>query len=446
MYQEGIGYREASEKEIEGELLQLINRAVRNSTISFRREIKEHIRPSVKAPSSLKLGHWMPPKIGQFDPENTLRSEYYQLERDFPSREMLATPAGLIHLPTVNLECPEYLPISPNWFGSVTTEVSIEPYAQCPGWHAHLDRVFGTDESGIQNREALQDWFGYLLMPHARLNKFCILHGASQSGKSTCLRVLMALVKSETISAAQLGQQFGLSELVGITHAAIDEMKIDKNWFQSTATARLLSVTGGMQTPIEIKFQQSVNTHPALKFTMTANAMPGFDNSHDAITNRIHPIYFARTIPVGDRRNGIEQEWIQRELSGILAWAIEGYQRVFSQNRLSLPGSLEESIAQLNQETDPIAEFMGESITQVRSQIATLRISDLFDAYRGYCSEVNVRAITRRALEQLITTRYGISVTIPSNHHHVRAREIRGYALTPEGNGYRSAYIVKKNQ
>ncbi len=438
-YSDGIGYTTMTEKDVDNFLVPLIRPAVKNSSRRFRSEIKAFLEADLKTPNDLKLGQWMPPMSDSTATVPPGQAEYMQRMLNFPANEMLATPAGLIHLPTVDLECPDYIPLSPTWFGAVTTSVSVEPFAQCPGWHRHLDRVFGTDEKGMQNREALKDWFGYCLMPHARLNKFCVLHGASQSGKSTCLRVLMALVRSVTVTAAELGQQFGLQRLEGITHAAIDDMKIDKNWFRSEATSRLLSLAGGMKTTIQRKNATSVDTHPALKFTITANEMPKFDNSHNAVTNRIHPIHFEHAIDLRQRRNGIEQEWIQSELSGILGWAIEGYQRVYEHNILSLPGSLAESLNQLNDETDPISEFVRDSLVQTSPHEFVL-LAEIFNAYRGYCEEVNVHPITRRDLKNTLTSRYGLTHAEPRSHHEPRGSRVFGISMSPEGLRYADAF------
>lgn len=439
-YFEHQGFQVMTKGELETEMLILINRAAMNTKEDFRREILRYLAASLSAPKHLALGQWMPRMVFPSATENTWLEQYWEDKRNHPADEMLMTAEGLIHLPTVDLGSPDYIPISPRWFGAVTTKVSIDPFAQCLGWHRHLDRVFGTDAQGLQDRDALQDWFGYCLMPHARLNKFCILHGASQSGKSTCLRVLMAVVNSVTITLGELDQQFGLERLEGVTHAAIDDAKVNNRGFQPTANSRFLSITGGMTTTIQRKNQTSTDTHPGLKFTMTANEMPRFDNTHNAIANRIHPIHFPRAIAQNDRRPGIELGWIKDELSGILSWAIDGYKRVYDNERLSSPGSMDVSMAELNDETDPISEFVRESLTQSSDPNASVTLRDVFEAYRGYFLNVNVNALTRREIKQLLVTRYGYNVSRPSNHHVSQAERLLGTSLTGEGESSAFAY------
>ncbi len=88
-----------------------------------------------------------------------------------------------------------------------------------PLWERCLTDYFGSDEDGKQKIAALQEFFGYVLLPHARYKKALMLYSYSgDTGKSTIKEMLEYLVGAFGachIGLDTMGDRFALAPIVG---------------------------------------------------------------------------------------------------------------------------------------------------------------------------------------------------------------------------------------
>src|SRR5262249_5576971 len=140
-------------------------------------------------------------------------------QEPFPAAEVLACRNGLIHLPSLIAGRPAYsLPPTPRFFSPNVLDYDFAADAAAPhAWLTFLRQLSPKDPEAIA---ALQEWYGYSLLPDTSQQKMLMIVGPKRSGKGTIARVLRALVGIDNTTSptlASLGTNFGLWPLLGKT-------------------------------------------------------------------------------------------------------------------------------------------------------------------------------------------------------------------------------------
>jgi len=144
-----------------------------------------------------------------------------------PAHEILSCQNGLIQLPAASegLEC-EY-PHSPLFFSLNSLRYTFAENEPDPvHWFAFLKGIWPED---LQAIEALQEFFGYCLLPDTSQQKILMIVGPKRSGKGTITRVLCGLVGTENTASptlGSLGMNFGLWPLLGKSVAVISDARL----------------------------------------------------------------------------------------------------------------------------------------------------------------------------------------------------------------------------
>ena len=113
-----------------------------------------------------------------------------------------------------------------------------------------------------------------------------------------------------------------LTELAGLRGARlvlVGETDGGRAW----ADARIKSVTGGEMIRANFMFRDQFEYRPEFKLVFAGNHRPQLASVGVAMRRRLHLIPFRVTIPV-EKRDPHLVETLQKELGGILAWALKG--------------------------------------------------------------------------------------------------------------------------
>lgn len=94
----------------------------------------------------------------------------------------------------------------------------------------------------------------------------------------------------------------------------------------------------------EAKHGDPYKARPTAKHIFSANQVPQRNSPHKAFYNQWLTIRFTQQIPEDDQNEDIEDVLTTPdELSGILNWAMKGYQRLYEQGRFTRSRSPEET-------------------------------------------------------------------------------------------------------
>jgi putative DNA primase/helicase len=148
---------------------------------------------------------------------------------------------------------------------------------------------------------------------------------------------------------------------------------------------------------------------PVYKLFIDCNHPPQIDNPNDAIWNRIKSIPFSVEIPKSEIDRNLRAK-LQRELSGILNWIVEGARIYLSEGLGEMPKQVEDSTEKYRAESDAVQDFLA-ACCELGQEKWTLK-TGLYKAYVAYCARLGEREnerLNKRAFEaQLLQRGYQI--------------------------------------
>lgn len=201
--------------------------------------------------------------------------------------------------------------------------VELDPEAKCPNWEAALLAYFGEDPDKAQKASALQQFFGYCLLPHARFKKALILYGDGDTGKSQVAKLLQELVGRQNccgVSVEAMDDERKRVPLVGKLLNVLTEI-----------SAKAVVADGGFKTLISTeeemlfdpKYLPQFMYAPIAKHVVATNNLPQINDYTKATYNRLLVVKFNRVIPRSEQDPDFLSK-LKAELPGVLNWALAG--------------------------------------------------------------------------------------------------------------------------
>lgn len=248
---------------------------------------------------------------------------------------------------------------NPNDYVDRLIPIDWDPSAECPIWLRCLeDWLPGMDVE----KDALQQFFGYVLMAHAHYKKALILYGKPDTGKSIVCNIAKALVGGDrftcSITPDEMDDPRRLASIKGKALNLVSDLK--KNTVLADGGFKRL-VSSGDPIEIDQKFTRAEMYTPTAKHIFATNNLPTVTDMTDAVFTRLLILTFNRQIPKSQQDRTLEDK-LQEELPGILNWAIEGAQKLYENGgRWPQVESSEELIAEYKLHQNPLHYFILES-------------------------------------------------------------------------------------
>jgi putative DNA primase/helicase len=221
-------------------------------------------------------------------------------------------------------------PHTAKWISTICLPYDFDPSANCPHWQAFLDQVFEGDEG---RKALLQEFAGYCLVQDTSMHKLLLLIGPPRGGKGTTLRVIEGLVGPENAtgySLHSLAERFGLAQLVGKLVAFVGEVNLANSRDKYNILEKLNGIVGGDSMEIEEKYMAGRQSMALpTRFVLAANELPAFVDPTGALAARMLILDYPQSFE-GREDRGLTDRLLS-EISGINAWALNGYRRLKSQ-------------------------------------------------------------------------------------------------------------------
>jgi len=308
----------------------------------------QHSRPNVTMVNNVFAALVAYCQLEDFEPPFWI-SKQARAEMPTPS-EFFACDNGLLHLPTKTL-----YPLTPDFFGLCASDVIYDPEAKCPQWEAFIDQALDKDAQTIQ---AAQEWFGYTLSPDTSQQKILMAIGQKRTGKGTFARVQTRLLGGSAMvggpTLAQLAKQFGLWPLITKPLAIVTDA--ESKQFKSEVVGILKAISGEDNITVDRKNTELWTGKMPTRFMIAANQLPIHDDVSGALAGRYIVIKFPNSF-YGKEDTGLTDKLIG-ELSGILNWAIEGYQRLRERGRFVQPEKSKADIEHIADMGSPVSAFV----------------------------------------------------------------------------------------
>lgn len=249
-------------------------------------------------------------------------------------------------------------PLTPLFFTFHTLPYEYSPDARCPLWLKFLGQIFPDDHHKIR---LLQEWFGYNLVPDTSQQKMMVMLGKAGSGKSTTLHVLAALLGHEQVAQTsfdQLGEKFGISQLIGKLAALIPDGHIGRYTDTKILMERLKVLTGENNGRMGVRKMREDASEARFyaRVTIATNEPPEFPDDANAMHRRTLALLFTEEFVKNPDRSLPER--LAAEAPGIFNWALEGLARLRARGVFSLPESSIKLIGDLSRIASPLQQFV----------------------------------------------------------------------------------------
>ena len=251
--------------------------------------------------------------------------------------------------------------------------------AECPTWERCLQ-----DWIDHEKQRALQEYFGYVLLPHTRWKKALILYGESDTGKSRVTDVMVSMVGQRYVSCIALDQMDDSRKLAPLRGAAINLIS-DLKESTILADGGFKGLVSGDPVEIDPKYEAQELYRPTAKLVVATNNLPKVNDRTLAVYNRLLIVHFDRVIPAARQDRALAAR-LAAETPGVLVWAVEGAHRLAAAGGTFSPVSTSVAIvADYRDEQNPVIGFLAERT--VSDETARIRVSELHKAYQEWSGE-----------------------------------------------------------
>jgi len=267
----------------------------------------------------------------------------------------------------------------------ITYQLPFEynPQAKAPLFEAYLNKVLPDPE----RQSVLAEYLGFVFIKHGsnalKEEKALILYGTGANGKSVFFEVVNALLGTDNVSS------YSLQSLTN-----------DNGYFRAKLANKLVNyaseINGNLEDSI---FKQLVSGEPVearlpygqpfilkqyAKLIFNCNELPKDVEHTNAYFRRFLIIPFDVTIPQQEQDKNLHTKIIEKELSGVFNWVLQGLNRLLEQKRFSDCEAAQQAVEQYKIESNSVQMFLNEN--EYKGSLTNYKlIKDLYPEYRAFC-------------------------------------------------------------
>ncbi|MDI3356277.1 phage/plasmid primase, P4 family [Pseudomonas sp. UYIF39] len=265
------------------------------------------------------------------------------------------------------------------------------------GWKKFVDEIFMGDIALIA---WVKRYIGYTLTGRYNEQIFVFAHGSGSNGKSVLIKTLQQLSGeySRTVASTTLMEQRRGASDASPDVAALAGARLLLSSETSAGSVFdeefLKGWTGGDTQNARHLYRDTFSFEPVGKLFIAGNYRPRISGTDHAIWRRVRLLPFQRKFSDEEKDTALPEK-LAAELPHILAWAMEGCLDWQREGLSSLPKVMNDASKQYAAEQDILGEFLAESTTE--GPVHECTSQELFDAYREWMSDCNLRPSSRQA-------------------------------------------------
>lgn len=305
--------------------------------------------------------------------------------------EYIALNDCLLNTDTLELEANDHEKIAIHHIPVSSQDLEKET----PSFTNYLNTTIVKEEDTGQPDEELislvQEMFGFYITPNLKAEGMFFLVGRGSNGKSVMINIIEKLIGSKYTSAMSIQylttNNFATYGLIGKKLNVCNEeeskhLRADK--FKALVTGDTIQV--------ERKNQDSFSYRPTTKYLFATQNIPNFQDVDNGIMRRIKIIMFNRIFKPSEKNKDIIKD-IEKEMGGVLKFAIEGARRLKENNyNFSNPKQLVKALDEFEQElSSPIRYFKEHYVVHPNGKDNPIfkTKKEMFLEYSQWCDEVN---------------------------------------------------------
>lgn len=268
----------------------------------------------------------------------------------------------------------------------ITYQLPFEynPQAKAPLFEAYLNKVLPDQE----RQRVLAEYLGYIFIKHGgrlKLEAALILYGTGANGKSVFYEIVNALLGNNNVSSYSLQE---LTDDSGYYRAMIANKLVN---YASEINGKLQTdsfkkMVSGEATPARLPYGKPMVLTNYAKFIFNVNELPKDVEHTNAYFRRWLIIPFDVTIPKAEQDSELHTKIIEKELSGVFNWVLNGLNRLLEQKKFSDCEAAQQAVEQYKIESNSVQMFLNENEYK-GSSINYKLIKDLYPEYRAFCND-----------------------------------------------------------
>lgn len=306
--------------------------------------------------------------------------------------------------------------LRPEDYALTRLPVRYDPDANPEEWRSFVSQVVEAEKV-----DAFQEYVGYTLhrgdMP---INRALLLVGDGANGKSTALNTVRAMLGEENTRSKAI-HDFAEPNHIADLHGAIANIHADlsEGALSAKGISKFKGLTGGDTMEGRRLYEESFEFKPTAKHLYAANTTPDVSNYVDAEDSawwrRWLVIHFPRYFPPDARDPMLERRLTTDEsLSGILNWAIQGWNRLITNGRFTNEDTTGATRKRWITWGENVEEFI-ETCVEHNPDAENLSTRDAYEVYKAWCqanaeNPIGQRKFTTTLRDAPVDVAYSTSV------------------------------------
>jgi len=311
-------------------------------------------------------------------------------------------------------------PHTPEFLSTIRIPVEHNPEADCPQIKQFLREVLSPEDI-----PAVQEFFGYCLIPDYSIQKAFLFVGDGANGKSTLLNLQKEFIGKDNCS----GVPWHALELDRFAKAALEGKLVNifadipSQSLRRTGSFKML--TGGDTIGAEKKFKSYFTFINYARLVFSANKPPGiFDEDSYAFWRRWIIINFPNEF-TGEKADKqlLTKLTTQEELSGLLNFALDGLKRLLQQQEFSYTKSVEETTEIYLRAADPVYAFLKDMYES--DPEGWISKDGLYESFKKYCQGNSIPVKKPNSFNRALQNQ--IHIRVKSTRTRIGDSRVRGW-------------------
>jgi len=311
-------------------------------------------------------------------------------------------------------------------------DVNYNIHAKCPLWKMFLTSLL--EEEDILT---MQEYIGYCLVPTTIAQKALFLVGRGGEGKSVVGEVMHGLFNNSMVQGELHHLQdnrFMLAQLENKLVFYDDDLQTSA--LTDTGTFKKI-VTTGIPILVERKGEPHYEMQPYARIIASGNKgiEACYDHS-DGFYRRLIVLKCKAKEPTRKDDRTLAKKIVDNELSGLFNWALEGLQRLMSNNwTFTLSQGALDNLKQAEEEGNNFLSFMADETNVIYNETADATSSEIYNAYTRWCEFNALRPMGMRTVSSFLrenADHYGIAYSTHISRGSQNRRGFKGVGLLEE--------------
>lgn len=339
-------------------------------------------------------------------------------------RDMIAFENGILNVETyLDKHTLEFIPATPAWFSANHCPYPFNP-ADVKDAQPFIDYLRDILEDDEESIRLLQEWGFYCMTPDTRLEKLMMFVGRPSAGKGTVMDVLAKVIGEANIYYSRiddLGSRFGLYGALGKTNIFMTDAHVSNVERATSSLEVIKTITGRGAINVEGKGINSVSLLLNIKFTISVNEMPNFQDTAAALRRRLNIIWFPKSFEGKADPDLKDRLCNPKTIRGVAAWFMEGGRRLRRNRKFTEPAISKAVAREFERTNTPVSAFVMEEC-RVGKEFQVEK-KKLYSFWSEWCREKgmspgNMASFGQKLVACLPQVRSGKA---PRDHHGYRA-------------------------